>query len=265
MAGAAADQQPGGIAAEAPAAGTERGREQLPDGAEPAVPRQREPGPGAPADRGERAQQQVEQAGTDRVPPTAQGQPRLAVAGVLGVHGGGGVVAVAVHQRPPPRQGVPQRCGGRGPAQPVRGQVQAADGGGDGGEGVERAEGVLAEPGVQLLVVAHRSADVVGGLEQQHRPAGVGEQVGRHQAVGTATDDHRVHGGGQLGRRHGSILSGRASPGERRGGVRPAGRCGARRGRPAGAGSRRCATRSARAVRAGGRACRARGWRPPRW
>ena len=259
---APADQQPRVVPGEAAPARPEGGRQELADRAQGAVARQRQTGPGTAAHRREGAQQQVEQPGADGVPLPAQVQPGLAVPGVRGLHAGGRVVAVAVHQGPPAGQRVAQRGRGCGPPQPVGSQVQPVDHGGGRGEGVEGAEGVLDEAGVQLVVVTHRAADRLRGLEDQDRPPGVREEVRGDQAVGPGADHHGVDGGGQLGG-HASHRHGRGQ------GLQPTSadlsrRSVARPGRPGAAATRRCASPASRDVAGAAPGAPARGWRPPR-
>ena len=50
---------------------------------------------------------------------------------------------------------------------------------------------------MQLAVAAHRSADLVLGLQQQDVPARLGQPVGGHQPVVSGADDHRIDLSGQ--------------------------------------------------------------------
>ncbi len=193
--GAAGDQGARGVAAEPVRAELGSGGEQLADPGQHVTASQRPHHPGSVAQRREGSQQRAQQRRTDPVPPGAQLQPRLAVAGVHPVVLRRRVVTIAQHHRPPTvGEGVAQRRRWVAPAQAVTLEVQGTQHGGGRGEGVERAEGVVHEAVDELAVAAHRTAHLVLLLGQQHRPPGVGQQVGGHQTVRAGTDDHGVVG-----------------------------------------------------------------------
>ncbi len=191
--GVAAQQHPGPRAAEPLPAELGDRRQQGLHVAEAADLAQRRQRPQTVPDRRERRQQGADDVLPHVVPLLAQPQPRLAVAGVQAVQPGGRLVTVPVEHRPGAvREGMSQHRRRVPPGQPVLLQPERLDRRGDRGQGVEGAEGVVHEGGIELAVAADRSADVRLRLEDEDRPARVDEDVRGHQSVGSGADDHRV-------------------------------------------------------------------------
>jgi hypothetical protein len=158
--------------------------------ADPAQLRHRpEPGP----DRREGSEQRGDDVGTDPVPLVDERQPGVAVPRVGLVHHPGGAGPVAVEDRPlAVGEQVTEHCRGVPPDEAVPLELEGLDRLGRSGQRVERAEGVMHEPFVDLGVAAHRAADLGLGLEHEHRPAGVRQVVGRDQAVRPRPDHDGV-------------------------------------------------------------------------
>ena len=224
----AAEQQAGSAAAEVGAADVGRRRQQQPDQVETAGRTQVGERLQTRAHGRERGHQPADEVVADRVPPRAELQPGLAVAGVLGVETLRGALAVPVQQSPRTvRGGVPEHRGGVPPPQPVVLETEAPDRRGGQRQRVERAERVVHVVRVHVARAPHRSADLRLRLQHQHGPAGVEQMVGGDQAVRPRADDHRV-----VRRAVGAARPGHVS-------APPA----PRPGTPAVAGSRRCARR----------------------
>ena len=243
----AGEHDPRCLAPEAVAAEVGSGGEQRPDELEATgttqVQQAGEPG----ANRREGGEQPRDEVLAHHVPVTAQVEPRLAVSRLLVLEPRGSELAVAVEQRPlPVGQRMAEYGGGVAPDEAVVLEVERPDRRGCSSQRVERAEGVVHELGMHVVVTAYGATEVGLGLEDEHGPAGVDEVVGGHQAVGPGADDDGVV------RRHRSAAS----------------RCSvtlvARRCRPAGAASRRCATSDPVPGPAEGPACPVPRPRPPR-
>ncbi len=158
------------------------------------------------ADGWHRGEQGGDQRRSDPAPLVDQGQPGGPVTRVLTLQQVGGHGGIAMQQRPGAvGPGVPEHRGRVPPAQPVRLQAESGDHRRRRRHRVEGAEGVVDEVGVHVSVAAHRTADVGLGLDQQHLPAGVGQQVRRHQTVRPGAHHHGVDRPGEREGAGGSV------------------------------------------------------------
>lgn len=157
---------------------------------------QRQPRPGD--DRRERGEQGVEDAGPQRLPELPEVLPRGTVPGSEHVQARGGLLHVTAEDRAAPvPQGVGEHLRGVAPSQPLPLQFQSGQDGGSRGQGIEGAEQITGEVGVDPTIVPARSSGLVLRLQDLHAPARVGQEIGRHQPVGSGSDDYGV--------RHGSL------------------------------------------------------------
>ena len=129
--------------------------------------------------------------GSDPPPVRAQLTPRRPVRRRSGLQRLSGRLHVAVQQGPVT---VGQRVAEDGrcapPGQAVLFEAEFPDHRRHRRHRIEAAEGVVDEAVGHVGVALDGSADRGLGLQQEHVPAGVGEQIGRHQAVGSGPDHH---------------------------------------------------------------------------
>ncbi|CAD5990856.1 protein of unknown function [Streptomyces sp. KY70] len=214
----AGEQEPAALAGELLLAEPAYGKEKAAGQPQPA--RRPQPGEQLPAgeDRRERGEERGDDVVAQPVPDTAQVQPALPVAGGEAVEGLGGGRPVAVqHGTPAVQERVGEHPGSTAPAEPLPFEVQRRQHGGDRRQWVERAEQVVDIGRMDLPVTADRATRLVLFFQDLHRPVGVRQHIGGHQAVGTASDHYRVD--------HGTALR----PGARARGGSPGsvgGRCG---------------------------------------
>ena len=184
---------------EAPAGAAEALLAEPPDGEEGeprgpqdvAAERAREAHPGA--QRRERRHERVEDAWLEAAPDPVEPPPRVAVAGREGVERARGLVEVARERDARAvRKRVRQDERPVQPAQPVALELERADRRRRGGERVEGAEDVVDEPGLGQLRAADGAARLRLRLEHVDVPAGVREQVRRHEPVRPGADHDRV-------------------------------------------------------------------------
>jgi hypothetical protein len=168
--------------------------------------------------RRKRREQRVDKVRTYPVPGGDLLKPACAVAGRELLDGGGGHPGVAVEERGGVvAEDMCQHMGRVPPAQAVICQVQVAHDGADRDERVERAAPVVDEPRRGGRRGVDRTTRVAAGLEDHHRPSGVSQHVGGHQAVMAGPDDHRIYRDG-----HGTPVP---RPGRRQPKCQPSPRC----------------------------------------
>ena len=202
-------QEPGAFPGELLLGEARRGHHQPPRQPEQVRSAERADQPTRGPHRRERAERRSQQRLAQSLPLGGEPSPGVAVAASEAVHGVGGHGEIAREQhRPVIGQHVGQRIGWMAPPEAVRLEVEPAQDGGGAPEGVEGAAEVVAPPRCGDLRGPHGTARGIGGLENQHRPAGVGQQVGRDEAVVAGADDDGVD----------DVLSHRGAPrhGERR-------------------------------------------------
>ncbi len=167
------------------------------------------------AHRRERREQGAQQRLAQLLPLRGEAAPRVAVArgepvdrrcGRIEVAGDDGAAVVG--------QDVRQRLRGVAPAQAVRVEAEPAQHRGRGAERVERAAEIGAPARGGELGAAGGAAGPVAGVEHEHPPAGVGEQVGRDEPVVPGADHDGV---GALG-----VAGGIGHPGSVPGSAYPA-------------------------------------------
>ena len=152
----------------------------------PATPERRS-SRGTGAHRRERGEQRVEQRVADPVPAGHHPQPGVAVArrgagpGPMRCRSPSGGA-----RRTGRREGVGHHVGRMAPGEAVTLEVEVADDGAGRRQRVEGAEQVGDEARRHALGAAHGATDLVLGLDEHDVPAGVGQAVRGHQAVGPA-------------------------------------------------------------------------------
>ena len=183
----------GALILEEPPAEGPRGAEQDLDEVEGAAELERGEQPRRPGDRWEPGQHRRAQRLVVLHVRCGELTPRGPVARVDGVEGRRGRVDVAHERdRAPVVQGMRHRDLGLHPAQPVAFERQLREHRRRRTGGVDGREDVVVEAGERELRGRDRAAEVVLGLEHEHRPAALGERDGGAQPVGAAADDDRV-------------------------------------------------------------------------
>jgi hypothetical protein len=92
-------------------------------------------------------------------------------------------------------------CEDEWPVPPCDVDPERAKDRGSGGEWVEGAVAIVHEAGLDQLAGAHRSAGLVLGFDDEHRPTSIGEHVGGNEPVVARTDHDGVMHGGTVPRR----------------------------------------------------------------
>ncbi len=136
-------------------------------------------------DGGERRQERPHQRASHAPPAVVQRQPRLAVTWGKPLEGRRRRRRRPVEDRGRPvAGGVGHHGGGLSPPQPVALQRQATDDRRSRGQRIEGAEQVVAKAGGGHLRGANGAARLRVGLQDQHVPAGIGQEVGGDEPVG---------------------------------------------------------------------------------
>ena len=148
---------------------------------------------GAGSQRWKRAEQRVDERAADPVEARVQVPPRVPVTRRERVEARGGDVDVA---RQDACGTTDQRVGEDGrrirPPQPVGLEAEPPHRRRHDRERIERAKQIVSEAGRGDLGGADRAARLAVGLEHQHVPAGIGEDIGGDEAVRPCADDDRI-------------------------------------------------------------------------